>query len=207
MATQSRFCTGVASNSSSEAEAPIIATFTHSGHYGAMPIMDLNPTNPLVDGRQSARALEIRRGLARHFRDLGVALISELPLASGRRADLMGMDGRGRFVIVEIKSSIEDYRADSKWPDYLAHCDSFFFATHPEVPADIFPTDHGLIVADSYGAEVLRSSVECRMAGATRKALMLRFARAAAQRLDRILVHHDVSGLNLPGNLHEIDGS
>lgn len=171
-----------------------------------MPIVALNAANPLVDGRQSARALEIRRGVTRHFAELGVALMAELPLASGRRADLIGMDGKGRFVIVEIKSSVEDFRADRKWPDYLAHCDAFFFATHPAVPQDIFPGEQGLIVADGYGAEIVRPSVAGTMAGATRKALTLRFARAAALRLERVLAHHDATGMALPAGLRDLDG-
>ena len=173
---------------------------------GTMPLVAIDPTDPLADGRQSARALEIRRGVIRHFRELGHAMIAELPLASGRRADLIGMDMKGRFVIVEIKSSVEDFRADGKWPEYLAHCDEFFFATHPLVPREIFPADQGLIVADGYGAEILRESSCAAMAGATRKALTLRFARAAAQRLERILAHHDASGLMLPEDLSSADG-
>lgn len=150
--------------------------------------------------------MAIRRGVVRHFQEMGVALVAELPLASGRRADLIGLDRKGRFVIVEIKSSIEDFRADSKWPDYLAHCDHFYFATHSGVPAEIFPQSQGLIVADNYGAEILRPSQEGSLAGATRKALTLRFARAAADRLERVLAHHDAAGLALPGNLDRIDG-
>lgn len=172
-----------------------------------MPLVDFHPANPLVDGRQSTRALEIRRGVVRHFAELGVALMSELPLASGRRADLIGMDGKGRFVIVEIKSSVEDFRADRKWPDYLAHCDAFYFATHPAVPQEIFPGEQGLIVADGHGAEIVRPSAAGAMAGATRKALTLRFARAAALRLERVLAHHDAAGLTPPPGLRDLDGA
>jgi len=171
-----------------------------------MPIIDPSLANPLVDGRQSVRAMAIRRGVVRHFQELGVALVAELPLASGRRADLIGLDRKGKFVIVEIKSSIGDFRADSKWPDYLAHCDLFFFATHAGVPAEIFPPSQGLIVADNYGAEILRPSIEGSLAGATRKALTLRFARAAADRLERLLAHHDAAGLALPGDIELIGG-
>lgn len=150
--------------------------------------------------------MAIRRGVVRHFQEMGVALVAELPLASGRRADLIGLDRKGKFVIVEIKSSIEDFRADSKWPDYLAHCDHFYFATHAGVPPEIFPQSQGLIIADNYGAEILRPSLEGAIAGATRKALTLRFARAAADRLERVLAHHDATGLALPGDLDRIGG-
>jgi hypothetical protein len=166
-----------------------------------MPILDFSGDDPLTDGRQSSRALDIRRGVVRHFQKLAVAIVAELPLASGRRADLIGLDRRGNFFIVEIKSSVADFRADSKWPDYLDFCDMFFFATHPDVPAEIFPVDHGLIVADGYGAEIIRPAREQKMAGATRRALTLRFARLAAHRLERVLAHCEVTGREMPDDL------
>lgn len=171
-----------------------------------MPIVDFAPTNPMVDGRQSERAMMIRRGVVRMFQESGTVLIAELPLASGRRADLIGMDRRGRFTIVEIKSSVEDFRADGKWPDYLVHCDAFFFATHAGVPQEIFPREQGLIVADHYGGEILRDSAPGSLAGATRKALTLRFARAAAARLERVLAHYEAGGGAMPEGLDRLIG-
>ena len=171
-----------------------------------MPIVEINPANPLVDGRQSQRALEIRRGVVRHFSQTGMTFVSELPLSSGRRADLIGMDRKGRFTIIEIKSSIGDFRADSKWPDYHGFCDAFCFATLPDVPQDIFPRDQGLVIADGYGAEIIRSGEIEPLAGATRKALTLRLARAAAARLERVLAHHEVHGLALPDGLDALSG-
>ncbi|HLN10843.1 MAG TPA: MmcB family DNA repair protein [Xanthobacteraceae bacterium] len=135
------------------------------------------------DRRQSPTALAVARGTTRLLCSLGFATIGELPLASGRRADLVGLGGRGDVWIVEIKSSIEDFRADHKWPDYRLHCDRLFFATAPCVPPQIFPCDAGLIVADAFGAAVLREAPEHRLAAATRKSLVLRFAHAAAARL------------------------
>src|SRR6185295_3610366 len=78
---------------------------------------------PPPDRRQSETALAIARGTARLLRSLGFSCISELPLPSGRRADLVALNERGEIWIVEIKSSIEDLRADQKWQDYRAHCD------------------------------------------------------------------------------------
>ncbi len=139
-----------------------------------------------ADGRQSERAAAIQRGVGRLMRRIGFVCVSELTLATGRRADVVGLGPRGDLWIVEIKSSIEDYRVDHKWPDYRACCDRFLFATHDGVPLDIFPTDTGLIVADAYGAEILREAPEHRLAGATRKAMLLRFSQAAASRLHRL---------------------
>ncbi len=108
-----------------------------------------------ADGRQSETALAVARGTTRLLRSLGFVCVGELPLPSGRRADLVGLGGNGEIWIVEIKSSIEDLRADQKWPDYRAHCDRLFFAFPREMPAEIFPEDAGRIVADAYGAHLL----------------------------------------------------
>lgn len=125
----------------------------------------------------------VRRGVQRLLADLRLSMMPELALASGRRADLVALGPSGEIWIVEIKSSIEDYRTDRKWPDYRQHCDRLFFATHSGVPADIFPQDCGLIVADEWSGHLFREAPEHRLAAATRKAMMLRFARAAADRL------------------------
>lgn len=139
-----------------------------------------------VDGRQSETALAVARGTARLLHAHGFCVVSELPLPSGRRADLVALDGGGQIWIVEIKSSIADFRADQKWPDYRLHCDRLFFATSLEVPCEIFPPDTGLIVADAFGADFKCEAPEHRLPAATRKAMMLLFARAAAMRLQSL---------------------
>ena len=136
-----------------------------------------------LDGRQSERALAIRRGVCRRLRAEGLALIPEVTLRSGRRADLVALGGDGSIAIIEIKSSVEDFRADAKWPDYCAHSDHFYFATGPHVPAEIFPLEAGLIVADPYGAEILRPSLCEKLPAARRKEMLIRIARAGAHRL------------------------
>jgi hypothetical protein len=145
-------------------------------------LADEPPALPL-DGRQSERALAIRRGVCRRLRAEGLALIPEVTLRSGRRADLVALAGDGTITIVEIKSSVEDFRADAKWQDYCLHSDHFYFATGPHVPAEIFPPEAGLIVADSYGAEILRASVCAPIPAARRKEMLIRIARAGAHRL------------------------
>jgi hypothetical protein len=139
-----------------------------------------------VDGRQSPTALAVGRGSARLLRSLGFCCVSELVLPSGRRADLVALGSGGDIWIVEIKSSIADFRADQKWMDYRLHCDRLFFATTLEVPCEIFPPDTGLIVADEYGASIVCEAPEHRLGAATRKSLLLRFAQAAALRLQAL---------------------
>lgn len=150
---------------------------------GRMPIVSPILQNPLADGRQSERAMIVRRGVQRLLREMGAHVLPEISLATGRRADLLALSRQGDIWIIEIKSSIEDFRVDRKWPEYRLHSDRFFFATHPGVPAAIFPDECGFILSDGYGAEILRDAPEHRMLPATRKALMLRIARAGAARL------------------------
>ncbi|MCO5134628.1 MAG: MmcB family DNA repair protein [Phyllobacteriaceae bacterium] len=151
-----------------------------------MPIVQIAGNNPLTDGRQSPTALMIQRGMIRHLEHAGNAVLAEFPLANGRRADLLCLDRKGRFTLIEIKSSIEDYKVDHKWPEYAGFCDYFAFATWHGVPLEIFPQTEGLYVADAHFAELLREPVEQAMHSASRKALTLRFARLAAQRAERI---------------------
>ena len=148
-----------------------------------MPIVSPLAVNPLADGRQSERAMVIRRGVQRLLAEMGARVLPELSLATRRRADLVALTRKGDIWIIEIKSSVEDFRVDRKWPEYRLFCDRFFFATHPEVPASIFPEECGFILSDGYGAEMLRDAPEHRVPPATRKALMLRVARAGAARL------------------------
>jgi hypothetical protein len=144
------------------------------------------PLEHPVDGRQSETALRIARGTARMLHSHGFSVVSELALPSGRRADLVALDAGGEIWIVEIKSSITDFRTDQKWQDYRAHCDRLFFATSQDVPGEIFPPDTGLIVADAFGAQMVCAAPEHRLVAPTRKAMLLLFARAAAQRLQSL---------------------
>jgi len=152
-----------------------------------MSLLAPQPLQLPTDGRQSDTALKIARGTARLLHAHGFSVVSELALPSGRRADLVALDTGGEIWIVEIKSSVADFRADQKWQDYRLHCDRLFFATSLEVPCEIFPPDTGLIVADAFGAEFRCEAPEHKLTAPTRKSMMLIFARAAAQRLQSLV--------------------
>ena len=138
---------------------------------------------PLADGRQSERALAIARGTLRLLRSLDYAGIREFTLAHGRRADLIALNAKGDIWIVEIKSSVEDFRADSKWHEYMPFCDRFSFAVNAEFPRELIPREAGLIVADKFDAGIVRDAVPAPLAPARRKAVTLQFARIAASRM------------------------
>ena len=152
-----------------------------------MALISTVPLELPVDGRQSEAALAIARGTARLLHAYGRCVVSELPLPSGRRADLVALDQGGEIWIVEIKSSVEDLRADHKWEDYRAHCDRLFFAFTQDLPHEIFPKETGLIVADAYGAHMLCDAPEHRLPAPTRKLMTVRFGMAAALRINRLI--------------------
>jgi hypothetical protein len=152
--------------------------------HSLMPDLPLEG-DPVIafDGRQSAAAAEIQRGVCRALRALGHAVVTELALANGRRADVVALSPGGDIWIVEIKSCLIDYRTDGKWPDYRPYCDRLYFAVTSDFPCDVLPGEAGLILADRYGAELVRDPIEERLGAARRKAMMLDFAHAAAARL------------------------
>ncbi len=134
-----------------------------------------------------ANAEALVRGVGRLLRDMGFAWLAEFRLSLGRRADVCGIDRKGTILIVEIKSSVADFRADQKWPEYRDHSDYLYFAVSASFPSDILPTDTGLIIADGYGGVIARAAPEHRVAAAIRRRETLRFARHAAKRLSRLL--------------------
>ncbi|HEY8267520.1 MAG TPA: MmcB family DNA repair protein [Xanthobacteraceae bacterium] len=135
------------------------------------------------DRRQSPIAAELQRGVCRALRALGLSVVTELSLANGRRADVVALSSGGDVLIVEIKSCLLDYQTDGKWQDYLAFCDRLYFAVNADFPSEMIPVQAGLILADRFGAELVREPAEERLSAARRKAMMLNFARAAALRL------------------------
>ena len=126
------------------------------------------------------------RGVRRLLWSLGYATLPEFPLANGRRADIFALTRGAEIAIIEIKSSIVDFRTDQKWPEYRAYCDAFFFAVGDDFPRALIPESCGLIVADAFGAAILRGSPIERLPGARRKSLVTTFGQLAASRLHRL---------------------
>ena len=92
-----------------------------------------------------------------------------------------------RSRLVEIKASRADFLADRKWQDYLDYCDRFYFAVAAGFPLDLLPPGEGLILADRFAGEILREARFRCLAAARRKAMLIRFARASAGRLQALL--------------------
>ncbi len=144
----------------------------------AVLVLKTSPT-PL---RRPEVTVEVTRGAARLLVGLGFAPLAEVALPNGRRADLMALGPKGEIAIVEVKSSIEDYRVDRKWGEYALFCERFYFAVAPEFPRQVLAEGPGLIVADGFGGALLTESPHLALAPARRKALTLAFGRLAAMR-------------------------
>ena len=137
--------------------------------------------------RDPITAQRLARGVCRALGALGYAALTEFPLNSGRRVDVIAVNGAGETVIVEIKTSTADYRSDRKWTEYLEFCDAFYFAVPSAFPIALLPSECGLLIADDYGAEILRRPAAQPMNGSRRRAQTLRLAVAAMQRLGRLI--------------------
>jgi hypothetical protein len=149
-----------------------------------LPDAESTSTDLVEDGLAAAL---LARGTCRALEQLGYASLLEFPLANGRRADILAVGRGGNLIIVEVKSSVADFRADRKWPDYREFADRFYFAVPRGFPVTLIPEECGLIVADAFAAAVIRDGTGGGLAPGRRKALTLRFALAAATRLRRHL--------------------
>lgn len=131
-------------------------------------------------------ARSLARGVSRALHDFGYVSLCEFTLRSRRRVDVMALNRRGAIAIVEVKSTVQDFRTDHKWRDYLAYCDRFYFAVPADFPREILPEDCGLWIADPYGATLHREGPPLPLNAARRRSQTLRFAQTAAQRLARV---------------------
>ena len=132
-------------------------------------------------------ATDMARGVCRYLRNLGYSPITEFKLKSNRRVDVIGLNKGGQFTIVEIKSSVTDFRSDSKWPEYIAYGDRIYFAVANGFPLDILPDECGIMIADAYNAAIAKDSPVRKLNAARRRTQIVRFAKTAADRLHRTL--------------------
>ena len=131
-------------------------------------------------------AEDITRGVCRYLCALGYSPLTEFKLNSNRRVDVMGLNSKGSFIVVEVKSSVADFRADDKWRDYLPFADQMYFAVANGFPIEILPVECGLMIADAYNAAILREAEIVSVNAARRKTQHIQFAKTAASRLHRM---------------------
>lgn len=128
----------------------------------------------------------LARGVCRHMLSHDFATVEELVPTSGLRVDVMALGPKGEVWVIECKSGRADFQSDHKWQGYLEWCDRFFWAVDADFPAELLPEETGLIIADAYGAEIIRMGPEDKLAPARRKVMVQKFARHAARRLQSL---------------------
>jgi len=138
----------------------------------------------------------LARGVCRHLRQHDFLTLTEFAPASGLRVDVMALGAKGELWIIECKSSRADFIADHKWQGYLEWCDRYFWAVNPDFPSDVLPEETGVMLADAYDGEILRMPGEVKLSSARRKKLTLKFARNAADRLQKC---QDPGNVKTPG--------
>ena len=124
----------------------------------------------------------LARGVCRHLASHDFVTVEELIPTSGLRVDVMALGPKSEVWVIECKSSRADFATDQKWQGYLDWCDRYFWAVDEDFPTDLLPEDTGLIIADSYDAEIIRMAPESKLAPARRKVMVQKFARHAALR-------------------------
>lgn len=129
----------------------------------------------------------VTRGVCRWLDEQGFASLTEFKLANRRRADVIGLSAKGTILMVEVKATVEDFKGDAKWLEYVPYCDAFAFAVPPHFPWHILPDTCGVIVADAHSAIIMRASPHHPLHASRRKAVTLQFALAAGQRLQGIV--------------------
>lgn len=135
------------------------------------------PLNTLQPGQLLAR------GVCRHLRQLNFSPLEEFVPERGKRVDVIAINPKGEIWVIECKSSRVDFTSDQKWGGYLEWCDRYFWAVDQDFPTELLPDGTGLIIADSYGAEIIRDAPEEKLSAPRRKKVTLKFARDAARRL------------------------
>jgi len=139
----------------------------------------------------TATAADVARGVSRLLLQEGYSPILEFTLANGRRLDVAALGPDGTLLGVEIKVALADLRGDTKWPEYLEYCEHFYFAIPPDFPDEHVPATTGLIVADRYGGAIIRPATPALVHASRRKAVTLRFAKVAADRLALLLARDE----------------
>lgn len=138
-----------------------------------------------LDSRAAA-TIEICRGVQRLLFAHGLASVTELMLPDGKRADVAALGKSGELWIIEVKSCLADLKADSKWQDYADYCDRLWMAVDRRFPIEVIPDTAGLIIADRYGADIMRQADKHAMPAPRRRSMTLQFARTAAARLQTL---------------------
>lgn len=106
-------------------------------------------------------AANIQKAVGLYYRGKNRAVLPELGLCRGGRlrADLFVLAMNGHAVVVEIKSSVADFRTDKKMHKYLPFCNQAYLAVTKKVYAKIKEDIHpsfGVFVMCPEGKSIVK---------------------------------------------------
>ncbi len=133
----------------------------------------------------SLDANHIRSVIARRYAKMRWAVHYEVGLVKkGRlRADVVAMTMGAYFVIVEVKSSVADFRSDRKASSYLKYSNQTYFAMTAKVYSkvkDEIPKDFGVFVVSESSCKVVKKAMRRELDIETRLNLATRMAYRSA---------------------------
>lgn len=105
----------------------------------------------------------IKKTVAKRFKKMRRAVYFEIGLnRRGKlRADVFVLAMTGHIVIVEVKSSVTDFRADTKMEGYLEFCNQFYLAmpkpVYERVKAKITIEGAGVFILSEDGTKIVKT--------------------------------------------------
>ncbi len=125
---------------------------------------------PTPEAGRAYKANVLKNATMCFFLSRGYSCYTELGVLpwGSRRADVLCSNLKGTVAICEVKSSVQDYATDSKWREYLPHCNRFYFVfsekTYTKLKArlalDLKNTGAGVLVL-SEGSGLLHVRKTC----------------------------------------------
>ncbi len=127
----------------------------------------------------------ITDAIARSYYEQGDGVLREFKLKNRRRVDLVTINEKGWIIIIEIKSSPEDFLSDKKWGEYIDWADQFYFGVAHNFPIGILPKEHGIITTDGFDVYQVQTSPVQKLNGSRRNSLIRKMAKASMRRIEQ----------------------
>ena len=127
----------------------------------------------------------ITDAIARAYYGQGDGVLREFKLRNRRRVDLVIINDKGWIIIIEIKSSPEDFLSDKKWGEYIDWADQFYFGVAHNFPISILPKEHGIITTDGFDVYQAQPSPIHKLNGSRRNNLICKMAKASMRRIEQ----------------------
>ena len=127
----------------------------------------------------------ITDAIARSYYGQGDGVLREFKLKNRRRVDLVITNDKGWIIIIEIKSSPEDFLSDKKWSEYIEWADQFYFGVAHNFPIGILPKEHGIITTDGFDVYQAQPSPVQKLNGSRRNNLIRKMAKASMRRIEQ----------------------